>query len=313
MDRNQLLELKDRLAMLPGLQDKLDKLRRRIHEAEDEMKELLKSFEAETRDVEQLKKESFSSTLLKLVGKYEGKLDRETEEALAAKREYDKSTERVRDLNREYNELGSRVMELKNDKERVDAELQAREDEIRNKAGSEAYARYQELETEKESLTKQLVEIEEAITAANRVRATADVAYRNLESAEDWATYDVWTRGGIISHMAKYEHVDNAEESFNRLSYQLKDLQRELEDVDMMDAPGVTVIDSTTRTIDFWFDNIFTDLGVRDKIRSDMHQVDKLDVQISRIVESLDGKKTEIMRKLAELDKQKKDLIISEG
>lgn len=311
MQNEKLIEMKNRLAMLPGLQDRLDRLRGRMYEAEAEVKDLLEKLEEETQDVEQLKKESFSVTLLKLVKKYEGKLDKESQEAIAAKMEYDKATERAKAFNSEYNELGSRVTELKREKDQYVTELFAREEEIQKNTEGEVYIKYKQLEGERETLAHQLVEIEEAISAAGRVRGTAESAVQSLESAEDWATYDVWARGGILSHMAKYENIDDAEECFNRLSCQLKDLQIELMDVNVLDVPDLTVIDSTTRTFDFWFDNIFTDLNVRDNIRNNIQQMNKLDVQISSVIDKLEGKKVEVEGKMTELDRRKDDLIIA--
>lgn len=310
MENEKLIELKNRLAMLPGLLDRREKLKRRIYDAEADVKNLLHKFEAETLDVEQLEKDSFSAFLFKLVGKYEGKLDKESQEALMAKNEYDRATERVKNLRMEYSELGNKVSELKNDEELYKTELLSREEAIRQNTDGEAYLEYKKIEAEHEELARQLVETGEAVNAANTMRCTCESALGSLESAEGWATYDVWTKGGIISHMAKYDHIDDAQECFNRLSCQLKDLQEELNDVNVLAVPDASIIDSTTRTFDFWFDNIFTDLSVRDKIREDMDLVNDLCSRISVIIDMLNDNKTEIIKKLKELEVQKDELLI---
>jgi hypothetical protein len=61
--------------------------------------------------------------------------------------------------------------------------------------------------------------------------------------------------------MAKYYLIDSAVESFHRLSSQLRDLKAELNDVEGLTASRLIEISSSQRTVDFWFDNIFTGLS----------------------------------------------------
>ena len=128
---------------------------------------------------------------------------------------------------------------------------------------------------------------------------------------KNWATYDAWTKGGIISHMAKYDHIDQAEADFNRLSSQLKVLKKELSDININDAPGLTNIDSTTRAIDYWFDNIFTDLNVRDKIRGNIDQIRSVYGNIDRIITKLENRKREVNSRISKIDYEKNELILS--
>lgn len=312
MENEMLIEIKNRLAMLPGLLDRREKLQNKIYDAEIDVKDLLSRFEAETLDVEQLKKDSFSAFLFKLTGRYEGKLDKESQEALAAKNEYDKATEWVKNLKAEYIELGRKITELRNDEELYKTELIRREEAIQQNTTGEVYDEYKRIEGEYEEFSKQLVETDEAISAASSVRATCESALDSLESAEDWATYDVWAKGGILSHMAKYDNIDDAQECFNRLSYQLKDLQAELKDVNLLDISDITIIDSTTRTFDFWFDNIFTDLSVRNKIREDIDMVNSLDSHMGDIIDTLKENRLEITKRLKELELQKNELLLKD-
>lgn len=310
MESKDLLELRGRLSMLPALMERMDKLCARISEAEREVKTLMAKFEAESLDVEQLKAESLSVYILKLVGRYEGKMNKETEQMLAAKIGYDKAAERVKELQLQRHELGSRIAELNQGKQMYEAELQRREEAIRNNVISEASLKYRQLEAEQESLSRQLIETEEALGAASRVINTANSAMEQLDSAENWATYDVWFKSGIISHMAKYEHIDNAEEDFNRLSSQMDDLRRELSDISISGTPEFSGIDSTTRAVDFWFDNIFTDLNVRSRIREDSEQLRTLSSQVYGVIHKLESNKSAINRKLEDIELKKNELII---
>lgn len=311
MDNKTLIEIRNRLAMMPALKERMDKLRARIKEAENEVKSLSAKFEAESLDVEQMKAESLSVYILKMIGRYEGKLNKETEQMLAAKMEYDKASEKVKELHLQRGETEERLAALNQEKQVYEAELNKREEMIRNNVTSEASIKYRELEAAQELLSRQLVETDEALRAANRVISTADNAMEHLESAEKWATYDVWLKGGLLSHMAKYEHIDNAEESFNRLSSQMDDLQRELSDISIPGTPSFSGVDSTTRAVDFWFDNIFTDLSVRDRIRDDSEQLSTLRNQVCGVISKLKGNKSVIHQKLQDIEFGKNELIIT--
>ncbi len=311
MENKDLMELRNKLAALPAFQKRSEQLWARISEAEKEVASLMSKYEEESMDVERMKAESLSVYIMKLVGKYEGKLDKETEEMLAAKREYDKAVEKVKELKQQRSELDSRLADLHKDKQIYEAELQKREQTLKNDRNSAASQKYHELDEQENYLSQQLVETEEATRAANRVIATAEGAIGHLESAESWATYDIWFSKGLLSHMAKYDHIDNAEETFNRLNFQMDDLRRELKDINISEMPGFSGIDSTTRTIDFWFDNIFTDLNVRDRIREDSEQLRRLRNRIHDVIRMLEGKKSTINGEIAAIRNKRNELIIS--
>jgi len=310
VDNEKLLEIRNALAALPILQERMDKLCRRINEAERDVSSLLRKYESESMDVERMKKESLSATILRFIGKYESKFDKEVQEQIKAKMEYDKACDRLKELYKERDELSSRIEALNHDKRIYEEELKRREQEIQKNTDSNIYKEYRRLEEKTSMLTRQLVETDEAMRAAERVISTAKSAIGHLESAESWATYDVWTRGGLLSHMAKYNHVDNAENDYNRLHSQLKDLHKELADVIFLDAIELKGLDSSTRALDFWLDNIFTDLSVRNRIRENKDELINLLDKIRGIVNKLERNKSQINSQIAEIERQKNDLLI---
>lgn len=311
MDSKSLFEMRNRLNMLPVMKERSAKLHARIMDAEKEVKSLLVKYEAESIDVEQMKAEKLSVYILKLIGRYEGKLNKETEEMLSAKMEYDKACEKVRELRTQCKEADEKLYALIQEQREYEAEVNIREEKLRNGLSGEVSIKYRELDETQKVLLRQLVETKEALQAANRAISTADTAMDHLGSAENWATYDVWFKGGIISHMAKYEHIDDAEEAFHRLSSQMDELKRELSDIDISGVSGFSGIDSTTRAIDFWFDNIFTDLNVRSRIRDDSEQLRAVRSQISGIISKLESNIATINRKLQDIELKKNELALS--
>lgn len=311
MDNSILIEIENELAMLPVLEHRMQKLNEKTYDAQDEVRSLLRKFESEALDVENIKKDSFSNTLLKLIGKYEGQINKETQEMLEAKMQYDRAAERVRALSEERNELAKQISELCGKKQLFYNELQKREEMIKSNITGEKCAAYNEIKSNQEFLLKQLTEIDEATKAGNRVICTADSAISHLDSAESWATYDAWTSGGIISHLAKYEKIDDAQADFNRLNSQLRDFQNELLDVNVDTSFASLGIDSATRAIDFWFDNIFTDLNVRDKIRGDKESVRRLRDKVTNAINNLNKTRAEVERLFSEANARKHDFLMS--
>jgi hypothetical protein len=311
MDNEKLKEIRNNVAFLPMLRERADTLRRKLHQAEEDVRELLQKYEKECMDVEQLKNNSFSATLLKWVGKYEGRLEKESQEIISAKLEYDRADIRVKELRAELAETEDRIYSLNSDEKIYDAEMKRREQILTEQMENTVYIQYRKLETERDILERQLVEIKEAIRSGMRAKSTALSVLQHLDSAEGWATYDVWFKGGILTHAAKYGHIDQAESDFIRLSSQLKDFKKELSDIAMPEVHGMVGIDSTTRTLDFWFDNIFTDLRVRDQIRDDSDQIRKVSGTIDRTIVKIEDRKSEIIKILDDLETRKKDLMIS--
>ena len=97
----------------------------------------------------------------------------------------------------------------------------------------------------------------------------------------------------------------------NRLNSQLEDLHKELQDLNLSGVASLDGIDSGTRTIDFWFDNIFTDLNVRERIRDDNDRVSGLFDKISGIVYKLDNNVSDIQNRLKVLEQRKNDLLVN--
>lgn len=311
MEKEKLREIFNKLNELPVLEERMRKLMNQINEAEIAAELLKNKYNSESLDVEKLLKESFSVKLLQFIGRYEGKLTKEKQEELAAKLEYDKSCARIDQLYTQRDELSVRINSLKNDQQLYKNELERRREEILRNVNNERFMRYKKLEDRISELSRQNIEIDEALKAADKTIAIAKDAEDNLSSAEGWATYDVWTKGGIFSHMAKYDRIDSAEAAFGMLEDQLKDLHKELADVNIHGSSELIYVDSTTRAIDFWFDNIFTDINVRSMIQENISKLNELYEQIDSVKRTLEQNKIDIHNELDRLEKEKDELLIA--
>jgi len=285
-----ILELRDRVLMLSVYEQKLEHLQKDILRATREVSRLLRQYEKESRDVERIQNNTLSSFIFKLIRKYEDKLEKEQKEEIDAKLAYDRATIHFENLEREKNELTASISSLKVDMDAYQSELADRRSELAFKKSEMACMKYAELENERSAIVSQITEIEQALSAAVKAELTAQNTRKSLESAKRWSTYDVFRRGGIISHMVKYSHIDKAEQSFHTLSSQLRCLKSELGDVHGFAMPEFNEISSGQRAVDFWFDNIFTDLSVRKKVINNAEQISNLLHNIKTVKSALKSK-----------------------
>lgn len=306
-----LFELRDRVLMLPTLESRMALLLKEIQKAEDDVSSLLRQYEKKSRNVERLQKESLSSFLLKLIGKYEDKLDKGQRGEINTKFAYDRATTHLDTLMREKDELSSRISALRAEEQTYQVELTNRRRELAIQLTEQEGIRYAELGNERNTIISQITEIREALSVAARAKSTAQSALESLKGAASWATYDVFTSGGIISHIAKYSHIDSAEQNFHTLSSQLRDLQSELNDVHGLTVSGLNEISSTQRAIDFWLDNIFTDLSVRRQIKDNTEQISRLLRNINTVESALKAKLKEEESKFAKNRRCEEELLLS--
>lgn len=110
-----------------------------------------------------------------------------------------------------------------------------------------------------------VAELQEAVAAADHALARLSAAAELLSSARSWSTADTFFDGGLLTDMVKYDRMDAAQRLLHDADLALRGLATELADVGMTAVGGIEVT-SLTRTFDVWFDNIFSDWSVRNRI-----------------------------------------------
>ncbi|MCL2224115.1 MAG: hypothetical protein FWB96_04000 [Defluviitaleaceae bacterium] len=261
-------ELRDRLSALPALEHKMEQLLGQIWEAKGGVDALLKKYEQERINTQRIKKESFSTTLLKLTGRYEDRLEKEQRDEIAAKLEYDQAVNNLSYLRGEQQELGERIAALKQDEETFQAELSKRRKTLSANAASEFAA----LSKEHDEIIIRMTEVKETLVTASRVHTSAQKAMKCMQNVNSWASVDTaQTKGsGMISHIAKYDHLDTAEENVNTLKSQLAVLKTELARIRDFNPPELASIKNISGK------NIVDFLPSPAEIKAIIEDVDKL-------------------------------------
>ena len=134
-----------------------------------------------------------------------------------------------------------------------------------------------------------------------------NAALGHLEDAEGWGTWDVFG-GGLVSDVMKYSRLDDAQQQLTGVTSALRRYRTELEDVARTVEFNMKH-DDFTQTMDIWFDNIFTDLAVLDRIRQSRDQLLDLESRVRGIQEGLTWDLEKVETELNALRTERDELV----
>ena len=115
--------------------------------------------------------------------------------------------------------------------------------------------------------------------------------------------------GGLLTDMAKYGHLDSAQQQVEQLQVYLRRFKTELADVEIRADLDVRV-EGGLQFADFFFDNIFTDWAVRDRIHDFQTQAHQVWEQISGTLDRLETMETETRKEREDLQARLDTLVV---
>ena len=303
-----LLELQQKVAKKPALEAKLRELQNQRREYDREAISLRVAFRKEKEDVEKLEGRSLANYFFQVVGKLDEKIDQERREAYAAKVKLDAAERELAGIEADISEIQSQLTEIRIAEAQYKDELEKKRASLRA-SGTAAADQIIEIEQKIAALEVQKKEIKEAISAGYSARSTADRILSELESADGWNTWDMFGGGGIITHMAKHSHLDEAQDLVSDLQSKLRRFKTELADIQITANMQVN-IDGFLRFADYFFDGLFADWAVGDKISQSMNSVSSTKSQISRTLDKLSSMEKAADSEIARLKLQLDDLVV---
>ncbi len=300
-DYKTMLEYQQLKNRLPVIGRRAGSLRGRLQEIDRLLIEQSEAVASESEDVDRLDNKTLGNYLLGLSHRMDKKRQKEEEELLQAKRKLEETRGEQTYLRRELADLEQQMAAAQQAGRLWEQGLRERLEWLEKPENSARRAEYRQIQTEIDSQQNQTTEIDQARTVARQAAATAEAMLEQLASAENWSTYDVWFNGGLISHAAKYNHLDAVSDMANQLTAQINDLRRELADIHQDIGLSLNEYSGGTRVLDFFFDNIFTDLSVRDRIRDDQASVGQARDRLRRLDQDLERSLEQVRRNMAQL------------
>ena len=306
---NDLIQLQQKAALKKQLEAKLKDLRNQRKVFDKKVVELRVEHRSEQEDVEKLEGRSLANYFYQLFGKLDEKLSEERREASAAKVKLDAAERELAAVDCEIEEIQSQLQELYGCEQAYAAALEAKRNAVKS-SGTPTAAQILELEEKIAFLECQKKEIREAISAGQSAMGTADSVLSELEDADGWNTWDMLGGGGIITHMAKHSHLDEAQEKVEQLQGELRRFKTELADIDIHADMQVS-IDGFLRFADYFFDGLFADWAVGDKISESLSSVQKVKGQISSALSKLERMEKDADAQIRSLEAKTEELLIN--
>lgn len=262
-----------------------------LEDKQTNLEKLQANMKAEEEDVLQLEGDTFKAAFFKLIRIHEGQLSKEQSEYLKAKYDFENCQFEIQEAEKQLSYLEGKIKE-------TEVEIQKHQNRLDEHAvrvkvlepNAPQRILYEKFISKEKACKAQCVEIEEAQAAYVRACTAKSAVQKSLKGADDWAFWDTWGGGGLISDMAKYEKIDEAQVHFKHLASELTLLKRELSDVGQNINFEIGSMDAMTKGFDIWFDNIFTDMRVREEIQNQMRSIDLLDQELAMVRESLNEK-----------------------
>ena len=260
-----LKELQQMIASKPSLEAKLRELERQRAEYDRRVVSMRVAFREEQADVEKLEGRSLANYFFQVVGKLDDKITKERQEAYAARVKLDAAERELAAIDGDIQDLYARLSDVRRAQEQYDAAILQKHIDVRDSNTTEG-ERLREMDAALASLEAYRKEIREAINAGSGAQATADRILGELESADNWNTWDMFGGGGMITHMAKHSHLDQAQDLTEELQQKLRRFKTELADIQIT-ADSQVNIDGFLRFADYFFDGLFVDWSVGNRIK----------------------------------------------
>lgn len=307
--QEQLDQLREKIARkrklsteISALEDQLASLAARVQQLKEETYQ-------EQLDVDKLENFSAAKLFAQIMGNLDERLEKERSELYAAALRYDSARQELHAVEADLAARQEELSLLGNCEAEYDRLLEARALELRQDPQSPAARRLLALEERQSQLASREKELQEAIQAGYDALSDISSIESALSSAEGWGTWDVFG-GGLISDMAKYSHLDDAQRQINGLQRSLSHFRTELADVDI--RTGIQIeVDSFLRFADYFFDNIFTDWAVLDRIRSTQSQVHEVDGSVRTILNRLERDLEQCRRDRQTVQQELKDFLVT--
>lgn len=305
---NDLLQLQQQVALQRQLEAKRKELREQRKVYDKRVIYLQSMYQSELADVEKLEYKSLANYFYRFVGKLDDKLTAEQKEAAAAKVKLDAAQQELASVDSEIQEIQSQLQQLYGCESAYSSALREKKALLKD-SGTPAGEEILALEEKIAFLESQKQEIKEALSAGKNALRAADDVLSELKSASDWNTWDILGGGGIITHMAKHGHLDDAQANVMALQGALRKFKTELADINIQANMQVNV-EGFLRFADYFFDGLFADWAVGERINESQSSVISARYKIEQAMNKLTNMSQAADRQIADLKNELEGLVI---
>lgn len=281
----QLRQLQQRVARKNHLQARSRVLRGQRDALLRKASQLDRIAMKEEADVARLEGRSLAAFFYNVVGRMDAKLDQERREAYAARVKYDAAVRELQSVEQDLTACSAELASLSLCEEHYRMCLEEKAAAIKA-SGSPHGLEILRLETCLQTLDCQLLELNEAADAGNTALFTAKSIQAILENAGNLSTWDIFGCG-LSMDTAAHHRLDDGQAMIEKLQIQLCRFRTELTDVCVDADIQISMVDFD-RFADSFFDGLFSDWVVMDRIDQARAQVKQVAGQIELVLRKLD-------------------------
>lgn len=309
MNRNdELRELYVKAHSMKHLEYILNHLYNKQSELECTVYDLQISNDKEQADIKKLEGKTFAAFFYGMIGKLDERLTIERAEALAAQAKLESAENELQEIRNTISKHEAELQALSGCDEQYAALLREKRSAIKESANPQA-AEILRIEEEIAAAEYRLKEINEALDAGDDANECAKDVLCELNSAEEWGTYDV-VGGGLVAGIAKHSHLDNAQKKLWYMRENIEQFRTEISDVEIH-ADLLVSVDSFSQFADIVFDDIFSDFYMLDQIKNSISQVRHVIAQINDVIRSLRDAKNGLETEIEKLNEEHDNLLVN--
>ena len=303
-----LRELMDAMERKTFLETHMRDMQWRIDKKTYDCNELKYQLEQEEADVLELQTGGIHAFFKTVFRDRNEILEKERLEAAQAGAKYEMAMTDLAKMKEELEGWKAELASLEGCEEAFRSKYDAQKKNIAE-SGNEAAQKMLLAEEQLAKTRGRLREIQEASRAASSALAQVETIEKSLRSAENWGTFDM-LGGGTIASVVKRGHMNDAEQMIPELQRRLQRLSDELEDVSIR-------LDHTIehgeflRFADWFFDGIFVDWMVQDKIHNFQSEIAQVKYRIqSTVMGKLNQLRNDTERDIQRLEREIEALVM---
>lgn len=280
------MEYETLLLQLGALSRKLALAKETHDEQQSALDGAISQLEKKTATLEKMEKESFSNSVMKILGTYEQRYHRESEEKISAKLEFDKAYVLKINAHRYLGDLEEDILEKKNRLRDVKEQLLRRNPELLNIVSE----REQKMIQLKHDYT-QTVEAEEA---ANQLLDAISDILTTVDSSDTINNWEMITEIDILLSVVDRHQLDVAEAMIIDLERKVHSLVRELKDLDYIYDSQYQTLTECRPVINDFFSGLFSEWSTKHIIEKNLELLASLQKNVQHILSILLERKHEL-------------------
>ena len=297
---NQKLQKKRLEVMITELQKQEEEVAKKTAELEEIKKK-------EQLDVDKLEGKTIKALFFTLAGTKEEKLTQERQEAYIATMKYEAAKRDLGGIISDLRRCQEDLENLSGCEQEYEHLLEQKKSSIKQEA-SRCAEEVMKLEKNISTLGHEITELEEALDVGYKAFEIVDKIVNELQEAHDLADWDTFMDNMFID-MKKHEHLHSAQDLIEELRHELRRFKTELADVNIDEEINVEM-DDFSEFADWFFDNIFTDWDIKEKIENSQAQAERTKNQTTATINMLKDMRDERMKRRIELEEELEEIVV---